>query len=260
MGGVMEERQIGGFGFIAGRWPLEQDKSTIVFLHGSGGSGHFWKSQMKGLAGRVNTVALDLPGHGRSGKDGKDTVEDYTRSVAEFLDGLDVPNLIPCGLSIGGAISQQLLLDYPERFCAGILISTGAKLRVVPAIFETIEKDYPAFIDMLCKFAASPKTDPELIRPFRDDLTRCKPEVTYGDFAACDGFDVMYKLSKIEMPVLVISAEGDQLTPPKYGQFLQNAIRNASGEHIMDAGHIVPMEKPQAVNQAIIEFLDRHGF
>ena len=67
----MIERKIGGVGFIAGRWPLDAEKSTIVFIHGSGSTGRFWLAQVQGLAERVNTVALDLPGHGRSGKDGK---------------------------------------------------------------------------------------------------------------------------------------------------------------------------------------------
>ena len=112
----MEERKLGGFGFIADSWPLDADKPTIVFLHGSGGSSHFWKAQVEGLAERVNTVALDLPGHGRSGNDGKNTIGDYARIAVEFVDALDMPNPIISGLSMGGAIVQQLLLGFADRF------------------------------------------------------------------------------------------------------------------------------------------------
>jgi pimeloyl-ACP methyl ester carboxylesterase len=69
----------------------------------------------------------------------------------------------------------------------------------------------------------------------------------------------MNRLAEISVPVLILSAEDDKLTPPKYGQFLESGITNATRTHIMDAGHIAPMEKPREVNQAIIEFLDRHG-
>jgi pimeloyl-ACP methyl ester carboxylesterase len=256
----MVEKEIGGFGFIAGRWPLDKEKSTIVFIHGSGGTGHFWKAQVEGTAERVNTVALDLPGHGRSGKDGKDAVAGYAQAVVQFIDAIEISKAISCGLSLGGAITQQLLLDYPARFSAGILIGTGARLKVLPAIFEAIVNDYPGFVDMVGKFAASRKTDPSVLAPFRDEIGSCEPGIVYGDFQASNRFDVMQRLAEINVPVLIISAEDDKLTPPKYGEFLESGIPDATRAHIMEAGHIAPMEKPKEVNRAIIEFLDRHGF
>ena len=255
----MVEREIGGFGFIAGRWPLDKEKSTIVFIHGSGSTGYFWKAQVEGLARRVNTVALDLPGHGRSGKEGIDNVADYARAVVQFIEAIGDSNAIPCGLSLGGAITQQLLLDYPTRFIAGILVGTGARLKVLPAIFEAIVSDYPGFVDMVGEFASSPKTGPSVLAAYRNEVGSCEPGIVYGDFQACNRFDVMDRLAEISVPVLIISAEDDKLTPPKYGQFLESGIPNATRAHIMDAGHIVPMEKPAEFNRAIIEFLDRHG-
>ncbi len=255
----MEKRESGGIGFITGRWPLDAGKPTIVFIHGSGGGAHFWQAQVNGLTEKANTVAIDLPGHGGSKSAVKDTVEAYVAAVVEFLDTLDPPGPIPCGLSLGGAIAQQLLLEYPDRFSAGILIGTGAKLKVLPAIFEAIENDFTAFVGMISKLAASEKTDRAVIRLFQDDLARCSRAVVNGDFRACNRFNVMARLGKISVPVLIISAEDDKLTPPKYADFLESAIPQAARTHILDAGHIAPMEKPQAVNQAIIEFLECHG-
>ena len=255
----MEEKVRGGIGFITGRWPLDAGKPTILFIHGSGGNAHFWQAQVNGLAEKANTVAIDLPGHGRSKSAGKDTVEAHMAAVVEFLDNLDPPVPIPCGLSLGGAITQQLLLEFPYRFSAGILIGTGAKLKVLPAIFEAIENDFAAFVGMISKLSASEKADRAVIRKFQDDLVRCSPAVVKSDFQACNQFNVMARTGEISVPVLVISAEDDKLTPPKYADFLESAIPQAARTHILDAGHIAPMEKPQAVNQAIIEFLECHG-
>jgi len=252
----MEKRQRNGIGFVAGRWPLNATQSTLVFIHGSGGSAQFWSAQVEGLVEKANTLAIDLPGRGNSKAAGKDSVDGYVAALLEFLEHLGAAELIPCGLSLGGAIVQQLLLDHPDRFGAGILIGTGAKLKVLPAIFEAIRTDYAGFVQMLCKLSSSEKSDPTQIQPFRDDLKRCSPDVTYGDFQACDQFDVMARLGDIRVPVLVISAEDDKLTPTKYADYLESAIPHAARVSIAGAGHIAPLEKPRAVNQAIIDFLD----
>jgi len=64
------------------------------------------------------------------------------------------------------------------------------------------------------------------------------------------------KQLQIWVPVLIVSAEDDRLTPPKYGLFLEKNIPNAVRCHVRDAGHFVPIEKPQEVNAAITAFLD----
>ncbi|MBW2518451.1 MAG: alpha/beta fold hydrolase, partial [Deltaproteobacteria bacterium] len=159
----MEKRQCNGIGFIAGRWPLREDRLTLVFIHGSGGSAQFWQAQVEGLAEKANTLAIDLPGHGESQGDGHNTVEGYAAAIIQFLDDIDPPGPVPCGLSLGGAIAQQLLLDHPDRFGAGILIGTGARLKVLPAIFEAIRDDFEGFVGMITGFAASEKTAPAVI-------------------------------------------------------------------------------------------------
>ena len=255
----MEKRQSNGIGFMAGRWPLNAARSTLVLMHGSGGSAQFWSAQVDGLVEKANTLAIDLPGHGDSQRNGQKTVAGYAATIIKMLDDIDPPGPIPCGLSLGGAIAQQLLLDHADRFGAGILIGTGAKLKVLPAIFEAIRKDYTGFVQMLSRLSSSEKSDPAQIQSFRDDLNRCSPDVTYGDFQACDQFDVMARLGDIRVPVLVISAEDDKLTPPKYADYLESAIPHAARAHIAGAGHIAPLEKPQAVNKAIVDFLDHIG-
>jgi pimeloyl-ACP methyl ester carboxylesterase len=251
----MEARKINGIGYSVESWPLDPARATLVFIHGAGGSGDFWQAQLEGLAGRVNTLAVDLPGHGRSDGGGKDTIEGYARSVIDFIKRIDVPKPIPCGLSMGGAIVLQLLIDSQDMLTAGILLSTGARLKVAPEIFEALEKNYNDYLALISELIASKATDSKIIRRFREETARCSPEVIVRDFQACNCFDVMQHIGSITLPVLVVSAEDDRLTPTKYGEFLKNNIPKASGAHIMDAGHILPMEKPEEFNEAIKNFL-----
>jgi len=252
----MEARKTNGIGFTTAKWPLDPDRATLVFIHGSGGTGAFWQAQIEGLAHTANTITVDLPGHGTSDGAALDQIEDLARALAGLVGDIEAPQPIPCGLSLGGAIAQQLMLDTPEIFKAGILISTGSRLRVAPEIFDAIEKDVNGYLNMMAKLAVSKATDPERVKRFREDTASCRPEVLLADFRACDRFDVMERITSIAAPVLVVTAEDDQVTPPKYGDFLEDALPNASRTHIQNAGHIVPLEQPEQVNRAIMEFIE----
>jgi pimeloyl-ACP methyl ester carboxylesterase len=252
----MDQGSVGGIGYIAGCWPPDPAKSTLIFIHGAGGSSRFWQAQVEGLAQRVNTIAIDLPGHGRSSGSGHDTIAAYARSVIDFIEALDATSPVICGISMGGAVCQQILLDAPNLPAAGILINTGARLKAAPAIFDMLEKDYAGYLSLIGRLVGTEKTAPEHLKRFREETARCKPEIIRGDFLACNGFDVMPRLGSISLPVLVVSAEGDQLTPPKYGEFLENSIPGATRITVPEAGHILPMEKPEELNRAIIDFLD----
>ena len=253
----MLERKTGGIGYLTGKWPLDPQKSTLVFIHGAGGHGYFWQAQMEALSDRANIVALDLPGHGRSDGSGKESITEYAQAVSEFLGDIEAPNPVPCGFSLGGAIAQQLLMDFPQHYLAGILIGTGVQMKVGPIIFEAIENDFSEFVGMLGKLAASKKTNPEKIRFFQDELSKSNPQVVGGDFRACNHFDAGEKLASIEVPVLIITSEDDILTPAKFGDVLEDKIQNTQRAHIMDAGHLMAIEKPEEINLAIIKFMDK---
>lgn len=249
----------GEIAFTCGRWPLDPGRPTLVFIHGAGESSTLWPAQVEGLAARANTIAIDLPGHGRSGGSARDRVPDYAQVVRDFIRDVGAPRPVPCGLSMGGAITQQLLLDHPDRLAAGIIVSSGARLRVLPALFERIRTDFPGYVDQIDRLGFSEKTAPEVKGPFLADSLRARPEVAEGDFRACDHFDAMERLGAVRLPVLVISAEDDRLTPPKYAEFLESHIPGAVRTHIRDAGHFVPIEKPAEVNAAVTRFLDAVG-
>jgi pimeloyl-ACP methyl ester carboxylesterase len=255
----MQERKTGGIGYLTGEWPLNPEKSTLVFIHGAGGHGYFWQAQIQALSDRVNIVALDLPGHGRSDGPGMDTIGEYARVVDGFLTDIEAPKPIPCGFSLGGAIAQQLLIDYPQHYAAGVLIGTGVQMKVGPIIFDTIEKDFNEFVNMLCKLAASKKTDPDRILFFKEELQKSDPRAVTGDFRACDNFNAGAGLDSVEVPVLIVTSEDDILTPAKYGDMLEEKIQNTRRVHIMDAGHLMAMEKPDEINKAISGFFDKNG-
>ncbi|MEE4112371.1 MAG: alpha/beta hydrolase [Desulfobacteraceae bacterium] len=257
----MIERKQGGMAFLAGHWPLDPALPTLVFIHGSGQEGRFWQAQVDGLTGAANTIAVDLPGHGRSDGDGFRQVSDFARSVMDFIDAVGAPAPIPCGLSLGGAIALHLLIHHGPRLKAGILANTGARLKVLPAIIETVQDNYDRHLTGLIKFAVAPvnQAKQEVCRQVLATST-AGPMVTANDFRACDAFDAMDQVSAINLPVLLLSAVHDTLTPVKYASWMAANIHGARHVSIDDAGHMSPLERPEAFNEAIwrfVESLDR---
>ena len=252
----MENRIFGSLGFTTGNWPLHANKPTLVFIHGSSQNRLFWQSQVQALVDVANTIAIDLPGHGTSPGPGNDHVTGYVQAVMDFIDEVEIPHPIPCGLSLGGAITLQLLIDHGECFSAGILMNTGARLKVNPLILETIQKDFNKFVEsVLIAKGMSEKSDADALRPLIQKASACTPEVALGDFQACNRFDAMDRLHLIKTPVLVLTAADDVLTPAKYGRYMGENIAGATVHSIEDAGHFSPLEKPDEVNNAIRHFL-----
>ncbi|MBN1978434.1 MAG: alpha/beta fold hydrolase, partial [Anaerolineae bacterium] len=180
------------------------DGSALVLLHGAGGSHLNWPPELRRLDG-ATVYALDLPGHGRSGGGGRDAIEDYAADVVAFFDATGIERAVVIGHSMGGAVALTMALDSPERVTGLVLVATGARLRVAPAILEQIPTDFEAALDVITRYAWSPEAPSGLVDLGRERLREAGPEVLLGDLTACDRFDVMERVGEIDAPALVVA-------------------------------------------------------
>ncbi|MBM7837222.1 pimeloyl-ACP methyl ester carboxylesterase [Alkalihalobacillus xiaoxiensis] len=98
---------------------------TIVFTHGASWDQHQWQPQVNALSNSYHTVTWDVRGHGRSTLPaGKVDARQFSRDLIALLDHLHVKQAHLCGLSMGGHISLQTAIYYPERVSSLILIGT----------------------------------------------------------------------------------------------------------------------------------------
>ncbi|MFX1581501.1 MAG: alpha/beta fold hydrolase [Promethearchaeota archaeon] len=225
-------------------------------IHGSLYRHRLWDQQYS-LANEARLILLDLPGHGGSDPlEGEITVPYFATIVAQFIQELGMERVVPVGHSLGGAITLQLALDFPELLQGLILIGTGAKLGVLPAILQGLKTDFKTGIDLaIGHLAFAPGADSKLVELSKTECQSCDPDVGYADFVACNQFDIREKVQTIEVPTLVIVGQEDQMTPVKWSQFLADTIPNAELCVIEQAGHLVMLEQPFKVNQAISAFL-----
>lgn len=228
-------------------------KRPLLFLHGAGGTHRHWGKQIQGI-GDATLACLDLPGHGRSKGEGRQTIEEYADLVAKFMAALALESPTVVGHSMGGAIALDLALRYGDRLGGLVLVGTGARLQVMPSLLEGLRGEFESTVDLLCRYLYGPLASEEMVRLGREEMLAIGPEVLLGDYLACDRFDVMGRLGEVRLPTLVICGEEDQLTPLKYSQFLVDHIQGARLVTIPEAGHMVMLEKPQETTDAMAGF------
>lgn len=224
--------------------------STLLFIHGAGGSHRVWKYQTEFFS---RAIAIDLSGHG-SGI-GKRTIDEYVAEVKKFCDEKGLKNIVMVGHSMGGAIVQKFALEHPAYLKAIVLVCTGARLRVAPVVFEAIKTDYARAVELMTALVFSSKTASQIKTKAAEQMMEIEPEVTYGDFEACDRFDIMDKIEQIRLPTLIVCGKEDQLTPVKYSEYFRNKILNSKLEIIAGAGHMVMLEKPKEFNEKLEKFV-----
>lgn len=227
----------------------------ILLIHGAGAVGQIWQHQLLAFP---RAVAPDLPGHPSGAA--LSTVPDLARWVLAFLDehtqgrGAAGPWALG-GYSVGGAVAIEAALTAPERFRGLILIATGARLRVRQEFFDLLAADTDAAVEELLRWWFAPGTSPRVVERARIALRAVSPAVIHDDFWAAHRFDAMDRVGGIALPTLIICGEEDRMAPVKYSEYLHGQIAGSTLVVIPRAGHMVILEQPRAVNEAIAALL-----
>jgi len=230
---------------------------SLFFVHGAGGDASVWNAQVDYFRGKHFTYCIELPGHGRSGGSEKESILKYARWVRLAIEkGVPSKSLVLVGHSMGGAIALEIGTNPPEAVKGIVLIGAGAKLGVLPAIFEMLEKNPDDFFRTMEKAAFGSNTSSAVRERILNVMRKSPPSVIAKDFRACDRFDIRNRLQDIRFPALICCGEEDQLTPVKYSEYLQENLPASRLEVIPQAGHMAMAEQPEALNQALIAFLE----
>lgn len=243
-------------GYVCSQWPIQPERPTLILIHGAGLNHAQWQAQLTGLKACANIIAIDLPGHSLSAHhEGPQSIQAYSQNIIELLEALALEQAILVGHSMGGAVCLEFAVTYPERAQALVLLNTGAKLKVQPALLEQIRQNYPAYVAAMVQNTLTDGATPEVVEPIAELLHQGDIASVIGDFEACNNFDRLDALDNIQCPALVLSAELDQMTPPKYGRYLADQLNNSQFVIVEGAAHLSPMEHPNEVNQAITDFI-----
>ncbi len=228
----------------------------LVFIHGSGGTSDVWDEQLT-ISDEIDVAAVDLPSHGKSDTFQNLNLNLYVDAIHSLIEELRHHEVILAGHSLGGAIIQEFYFKYPDKVNKLILIGTGGRLRVLPAIFENLKNNFQEFLNSLPAGAFYHKTSSSIIKGYLEKISDVDPNVIYQDFKICDNFDRLQDVESIKIPCLIVCGKADKLTPVKYSTYFDEKIERSKLVVIEKAGHMVMLEKPGELNRVITEFIHK---
>jgi pimeloyl-ACP methyl ester carboxylesterase len=236
-------------GFISHEAPY-----PTVFIHGAGGNSLLWKRTLQYLSGEMEALAVDLPGH-PAGEITCKTVRDYAKVVFEFIVDRGIEKPVVCGHSMGGAVALTLALEHHDELAGMVLASTGAKLGVDPAILDGLLGQPLKAVEQLITPRSFYSLNLSLGREARASLSVSNLDVFLNDYLACQDFDVRADLRRISTRTIIVCGDKDRMTPPKWSHYLNANITNSELRFVKDSGHMLPLEKPEALAGVVQSFL-----
>ena len=249
----------------------DHEPEPILFLHGFPFDHSMWRHQLDFFSITQRCIAPDLRGHGGTTDIGKPlgpgevSMELMADDVIALLDHLGVGKVVVCGLSMGGYIAFALWRKYPERISRIVFADTKAAADTVEArqnrfnLAEQVKaKGAVAAADaMLPKLLAPDNLNTPIGLEVRRMIESTSPDHIINTLhALADRPDSADLLVNLTVPCLVVVGEHDAITPKVDADVIyQEADQAHNLAVIPGAGHLSPLENPDAFNRAVADFL-----
>jgi pimeloyl-ACP methyl ester carboxylesterase len=253
---------------------------VLVLVHGIAGSSGTWGRVLPSLAERYTVVAPDLLGHGESAKPRGDySLGAYASGIRDLLAVLGHDRATFVGHSLGGGIVMQLAYQFPERCERLVLVGSGGLGRDVGTLLKVLSAPGMEFVlplvltrglhdaaASLGRFAGrSGLRANTLLQEIWDSYTRLTDARAQRAFvhtirAVIDPWgqrvsarDRLYLAA--EVPTLIVWGAKDRVIPVAHGREAHELIPGSRLEIIEDAGHFVPLERPERFVAVLDDFM-----
>ncbi len=238
---------------------------TIVFVHGAAHDHSVWLLQSRYFAhhGR-NVLAVDLPGHGRSGGDALASVEAIADWIPALLDAAGVGAATLVGHSMGSLAVLECAARHPGRATRIALLGPAAPMPVAESLLDAAKRDDHVAYELITGWSYSAgkqlggNTMPGvwLTGSAMRLLERNRPGVLATDLVACNAYAAgLAAAARIRCPALVVIGTRDIMAPPKNARELILALPDARVVDLPDCGHALMAEQPDAVLDALRAFV-----
>ncbi len=243
-----------------------QGDLNVLFLHGWCLHKYYWEQQFRHFSNEYHLFAMDLPGFGGSCSQRKEwTIQAYADDVIDFIDILELENVVLVGHSMSGNIMIETALNRPDIILALIGVDnfkfidtafTAEQMEQMQTLMEMLKSDFEQAVHDFVEQVLLLPTSPEVIKDrLLLDMKSADPHIAVNSLT-----DFMQQQSK-ESEKLGLLAHNLFLinsdVPPTNERGLEEYCTNGFSVHyIPDTGHYPMLEKPQLFNEALNQILN----
>jgi pimeloyl-ACP methyl ester carboxylesterase len=249
--------------------PLDVGLPAVVMIHGAEHDHSAWILQSRYLAHHGFAVlALDLPGHGRSTGAALESVEALAGWLLEVLEHLQIHGATLVGHSMGSLVALEAASRSAKHVARIVLIATAYPMKVSDVLLDAARDNEPRAIDMINIWSHStgfggfshkpsnPGPGFCLVWGNKRLMERQRAGVLRTDFAACNAYaNGEQAAARVQQPALVVLGERDAMTAMRSGRALAARLAQARLLVIAGSGHAVMGEAPDALLDALREFV-----
>lgn len=239
----------------------------ILLIHGVGSDSTVWDQVTPLLAPSVQTLAIDLRGHGKSA-----AVPNSTFSFAEFDEDLlrvfassQLESAHLVGIGAGGFLALRMGLQQPERVRSLSLLGSSSHCdqhtkAVINRWAETYrDEGFDAYYLRLLKDLYYPdwiEAHLDLADELRDEVRKQNFPAVWAWASTVQTFDLRSQIHRIKLPTLAIQGLDDQVFDPSHGRLLRQSIFGTELKLFPETGHLTPIERPERTAEAIRTFVE----
>ena len=245
--------------------PFDKDLPAVLFLHGSGMDHRAWALQTRWFAFHgYSVLAPDFPGHSLSAGSPLTSIEDSAVWLQKLLQTIGVESVHVVGHSQGFLSALELAVRAPKQVASLVGVGTAAAIPVNPALISTAKESAYKAADMMLMWGfgsaihlgVSPTPGMQPIAQGRSIMGKNPLAI---DLQCCADYQGgMAAVANIKKPSAMILGGRDKMTPVKAGKAVADALQ-AELTVFDDYGHMLPIEAPKQVLNALKDFIARQS-
>jgi len=246
----------------------EDNKETIMFVHGAGANLRQFILQHKYFSREYRVLSVSLRGHGKSTIPVTDGPRGYTMKknrddILEILEHLEIQKIHYVGNSAGGMIGYELADIKPDLFLSFVTYGTTAELKYSGVVVNLI-----AGIDKLmmkispvgyCRFVSKHSSKDKSVQDEIYNLLTMSREAVPHFRKNLGNYSYLKTLESMDIPFLLVIGESDHDINKSLKSTLETikSNKNASVFRLAEAGHFANLDKPEEFNRVIEAFIKR---